>query len=140
MKKYALGVALAAAALVTHAVPASADKLDDVLTRLDELEKRDAKLAKENADLKARLNKVESSKSAAPIVMSAPPTRAAVSTPPPSLTAPEIDANGHGYLEHKKGNPLTFYTPGGEITAYGNMDVSFDNMTKSLTNFDLNGQ
>jgi predicted porin len=139
MKKYALGVALAAAALVTHAVPASADKLDDVLTRLDELEKRDAKLAKENADLKARLNKVESSKSAAPIVMSAPPTRAAVSTPPPSLTAPEIDANGHGYLEHKKGNPLTFYTPGGEITAYGNMDISIDNTTKSMTNFDLNG-
>jgi len=143
MKKYALGVALAAAALVIHAVPAKADKLDDVLTRLDELEKRDAKLAKENADLKSRLNKVESSKSAAPIVMAVPPAHAAATgtpTPPQSSTGPEIDKNGHGYLEHKKGNPLTFYTPGGEITAYGNMDVSFDNMTKSLTNFDLNGQ
>jgi hypothetical protein len=33
---------------------------------------------------------------------------------------------GHGFLEKKPGNPLTFYTPGGEITAYGNIDVSFD--------------
>jgi len=42
----------------------------------------------------------------------------------------EVDQNGHTYFEHKKGNPLTFYTPGGEITAYGNFDVSFDYTTK----------
>ena len=42
----------------------------------------------------------------------------------------ELDSNGHRFLEHKKGNPLTFYTPGGEITAYGNFDVSFDYTTK----------
>lgn len=44
----------------------------------------------------------------------------------------EIDANGHGFLEHKKGSALTFYTPGGEITGYGNLDVSFDVVTKSV--------
>jgi predicted porin len=55
------------------------------------------------------------------------------------LDAPEIDAQGHGFLEHKKGNPLTFYTPGGEITAYGNIDVSLDDTTKNLNNFNLNG-
>jgi predicted porin len=48
------------------------------------------------------------------------------------LDAPEIDAQGHGFLEHKKGNPLTFYTPGGEITAYGNFDISFDDTTKAF--------
>jgi predicted porin len=138
MKKYALGAAVAALGVVSQALPASADKLDDVLSRLEAIEKHNAKLESENATLKARLNKVESTKSGAPIVMAAPPGRAA--TPAKAtVEGPEIDANGHGYLEHKKGNPLTFYTPGGEITAYGNFDISIDDTTKSMTNFDLNG-
>ena len=44
----------------------------------------------------------------------------------------ELDANGHGFLEHKKGTPLTFYTPGGEISGYGNLDVSIDAATKNV--------
>jgi predicted porin/outer membrane murein-binding lipoprotein Lpp len=44
----------------------------------------------------------------------------------------ELDSHGHRFLEHKKGNPLTFYTPGGEITAYGNFDVSLDYTTKNI--------
>jgi predicted porin len=140
MKKYALGVAVATVGLATQSISAHADKLDDVLSRLGAIEKNNAQLASENAALKARLNKVESTKSGAPIVMAAPPAHAAgAAKPPKPLEGPEIDAQGHGYLEHKKGNPLTFYTPGGEITAYGNMDISFDNTTKSMTNFDLNG-
>jgi predicted porin len=135
--------------LVFHALPASADKLDDVLARLDAIEKNNAKLANENAALKARLNKVETKKIATPAspyapvavpavrVANAPAT--GIATPPGALEAPEIDANGHGFLEHKKGNPLTFYTPGGEITGYGNIDVSVDDTAKSMTNFDLNG-
>ena len=47
----------------------------------------------------------------------------------------EIDAQGHTYLQHKKGNPLTFYTPGGEITAYGNFDISVDGTSKSVVDF-----
>jgi hypothetical protein len=143
MRKYALGATLVAAGMVFHALPASADKLDEVLSRLDALEKRDSKLAAENAALKARLNKVETSKpkSAAPAI--SPAVGAVIATrtptPPPALEAPEIDKNGHGFLEHKKGNPLTFYTPGGEITGYGNIDISFDDTTKSLTNMNLNG-
>jgi predicted porin len=133
MKKYALGFALAAVGAMTQAMPASADKLDDVLSRIDAIEKNNAKLAKENADLRSRLNKGESARSAAPAAAT-PAARAAgmtaTSTPPRSYTAPEIDAQGHGFLEHKKGNPLTFYTPGGEITAYGNIDISADTTTK----------
>jgi predicted porin len=125
-------------------MPASADKLDDVLSRLEAIEKNNAKLANENAALKARLNKVETSKPKSTVVIepasTAPPVSPAVRaviatrtpTPPQSLSAPEIDANGHGFLEHKKGNPLTFYTPGGEITGYGNIDVSIDDTTKAL--------
>ena len=36
------------------------------------------------------------------------------------------------FFRHKKGDPLTFETPGGEITAYGNIDVSFDAASKSV--------
>jgi predicted porin len=144
MRKRVLGATLVAAGLVFQGMPASADKLDDVLSRLEAIEKNNAKLANENAALKARLNKVETSKPKSTVVVepasTAPPVSPAVRaviatrtpTPPQSLSAPEIDANGHGFLEHKKGNPLTFYTPGGEITGYGNIDVSIDDTTKAL--------
>jgi predicted porin len=144
MRPHVRGAALVAAGLAFHVLPASADKLDDVLARLDAIEKNNAKLANENAQLKARLNKVDAKPKAAPAAPGVSPAVSAVlatrtPTPPPSYSAPEIDANGHGYLEHKKGNPLTFYTPGGEITGYGNIDVSVDGMTKNLSNMDLNG-
>ena len=134
MRGHALGATLVAAGLAFQAVPAYADKIDDVLARLDAIEKNNAKLTKENAELKARMNKGET-KSAAPATAS-PAARAAsmtaMPTPPRSYEAPEIDANGHAFLEHKKGNPLTFYTPGGEITGYGNFDISVDDTTKAF--------
>jgi predicted porin len=37
------------------------------------------------------------------------------------------------FFRHKKGDPLTFETPGGEITGYGNIDVSFDVASKTVT-------
>jgi predicted porin len=52
---------------------------------------------------------------------------------PPGL-APPASPGGHGFLERKPGDALTFYTPGGEITAYGNLDVSFDAATKGIGN------
>jgi predicted porin len=138
MGRRVLGATLVATSLAFHAVPAFADKLDDVLQRLDAIEKNNAKLANENAALKARLNHVETAKprstASAPAV--SPAIGAVIATrtptPPPALEAPEIDKNGHGFLEHKKGNPLTFYTPGGEITGYGNIDVSVDDTTKAF--------
>ena len=42
-----------------------------------------------------------------------------------------LDSNGHYFLERKPGKALTFYTPGGEITAYGQFDISFDGATKN---------
>ncbi len=41
-----------------------------------------------------------------------------------------LDAYGHTFLERKPGKSLTFYTPGGEITTYGQLDVSIDATTK----------
>ncbi|HVI15155.1 MAG TPA: porin [Pseudolabrys sp.] len=39
--------------------------------------------------------------------------------------------SGHRFLEHKIGKDLTFYTHCGEITLYGQLDVSFDGATKN---------
>jgi predicted porin len=43
----------------------------------------------------------------------------------------DVDGQGHRFFERKKGKDLTFYTPGGEITTYGQFDVSFDGATKN---------
>src|SRR5215472_13119207 len=37
------------------------------------------------------------------------------------------------FFRHKPGDPLTFETPGGEITGYGQIDVSFDAASKTVT-------
>jgi predicted porin len=143
MKKYTLGVAAAAMAVI-HSAPAAADKLDQVLDRLAAIEQSNANLAKENAALKARLNRVESVKGPAPaVVLSAPSGRGAgapatgAAPVPVKTTAFDLDANGHGYLEHKHGDPLTFYTPGGEVTAYGNLDISIDDTSKDVRALNL---
>ncbi|MBS1842393.1 MAG: porin [Acidobacteria bacterium] len=38
----------------------------------------------------------------------------------------------HGFLERKPGDKVTFFVPGGELTAYGNLDVSVDATTKGI--------
>ena len=139
MGKYALGVAVAALGMVNQALPASADKLDDLIRRMDAIEQSNKQLAKENAALRSQLRKPASATVVAAPAAPAHATVTGIPTPPHVLDAPEIDAQGHAFLEHKKGNPLTFYTPGGEITGYGNIDVSFDDTTKNLNNFNLNG-
>jgi predicted porin len=51
-----------------------------------------------------------------------------------------FDPDGHGFFERKPGNgPLTFYVPGGELSAYGNLDVSFDDTSKNVGSLQLNG-
>jgi hypothetical protein len=65
--------------------------------------------------------------------------KASAAQVPVKAASSELDSNGHRFLEHKKGDPLTFYTPGGEITGYGNMDVSFDDTSKDIKGLTLNG-
>jgi hypothetical protein len=68
MKKYALGVAVAAMGIAYHTAPASADKLDDLIKRMDAIEQSNKQLAKENASLRSQLKKPP-----ATTVMAAPP-------------------------------------------------------------------
>jgi predicted porin len=45
------------------------------------------------------------------------------------------EQSNHRFFERKPGKDLTFYTHHGEITFYGNLDVSFDALTKGTANF-----
>src|SRR5579862_2884465 len=40
--------------------------------------------------------------------------------------------DGHGFLERKEGDGITFYTRGGEVSIYGNLDISVDDTTKGI--------
>jgi predicted porin len=45
----------------------------------------------------------------------------------------KAEATDGWYFRHKPDSGLTFETPGGEITGYGNFDVSFDGASKSVS-------
>lgn len=55
------------------------------------------------------------------------------SRPPASFQRPA--PGEHKFLEPKPGKGATFYTPAGEITLYGNLDVSVDDTTKGISGF-----
>jgi predicted porin len=45
----------------------------------------------------------------------------------------KAEATDGWYFRHKPDSALTFETPGGEITGYGNFDISFDGASKSVS-------
>jgi predicted porin len=51
----------------------------------------------------------------------------------------KAEATDGWYFRHKPGSGLTFETPGGEISGYGNLDVSFDVGSKNVGPLQLNG-
>ncbi len=53
--------------------------------------------------------------------------------------AAKAEVKGPWYIEHKKDTNATFITRGGEVTAYGNLDVSGDGATKDTGSLSLNG-
>ena len=116
-----LGTATAALSLVLLSHPSSAQSLDDVTRRLDRLEK-------ENAQLKQQVRDEQRTAAPAPaglgqVYAADLPTKA-----PNWICGP----GGHGFLERKMGDPITFYTCNGELTVYGNFNVSIDDTTKDL--------
>jgi predicted porin len=94
----------------------------------------DAKAAKQQAD-EAKAKAAQAAAETAKLQKATANANAALIPAKASASDLEIDAQGHTYLQHKKGNPLTFYTPGGEITAYGNIDISADATSKSVVDF-----
>ncbi len=90
---------------------------------------------KSSADAKAARDQAAQAKAQA---AKAEQTQAQAAAVPVKAGEP-FDSSGHRFLERKPGNPLTFFTPGGEITAYGNLDVSFDGTSKNVKGLELNG-
>jgi predicted porin len=41
----------------------------------------------------------------------------------------------HAFLERKQGDGVTFYTRGGEVSIYGNLDLSLDSTSKGISGF-----
>lgn len=46
--------------------------------------------------------------------------------------APVAATGGHEFLERKEGDGVTFHTRGGEVSLYGNLDISVDSTTKGI--------
>ena len=145
--KFMLGVATLGLAVSAASITARADDamLREVLQRLDKLER-------ENAKLRAKVDRQESRGSAAQAVPSVEAHKAAIAAAPPSdkpggkpsdptiaAAAPPLASNDGWYLHKKDGAPLTFETPGGEIGIYGVIDVSVDASTKGIKNKVGNG-
>lgn len=104
-----------------------------LMSRIEQLERevKDLKQgqAQSNANSKAALKEASQAKAqATQVTTQAAQTRV--------VKAPDED---DWYFRHKKGTPLTFITPGGEVTAYGNFDVSVDYASKDVKTLNLNG-
>src|ERR1700736_4668689 len=138
--KYLMGVASAALSLAMMSSGAWADpSLDAVMKRLDVLEKSNSKLAKENAELRERVQGVESSKGMAATGATAPagarPASAdpakfkgnpvlhgAVATSP--APAPVLTVGGKAIVT--KASPLGALIDNTTVTIYGHADLSLD--------------
>jgi predicted porin len=53
--------------------------------------------------------------------------------------APAPGGAGHEFLERKEGDGVTFYTRGGEVSVYGNLDLSIESTTKGISGMVGNG-
>ena len=144
------GAAVIALAIGSAPIAAHADEvLDNVLRRLDKLERENAALRKK-VEAKANVSKpvvpsVEAQKAAiAAAAASMPPPEPGKPAPKPSspeiaAAAPPLASNDGWYFHKKDGPGLTFQTPGGEFGVYGQFDVSFDVTSKGLENKISNG-
>ena len=57
----------------------------------------------------------------------------------PAAPAPAVTAGTHEFLERKQGDGVTFFTRGGELTLYGNLDLSIDSTTKGIGGMTVDG-
>jgi predicted porin len=108
------------------ALKAQVEQLTRTVNKLMEAQKEnaaDAKAAKKQAS--------QAEAQAAQAKATAADAHAKSHKAPAILGLGDIDSNGHRFLEKKPGKDLTFYTPGGQITAYGQFDVSLDGATKN---------
>ena len=90
----------------------------------------DAKAAKKQAS-QAEASAAQAKANAAQAKANAAEAQAKSTTMPVKSVWDVDDCSGHRFLEHKPGKDLTFYTHCGEMTVYGQLDVSLDGATKN---------
>ena len=141
--RYLLGVGAVALSLVAGSLQARADDASDaILKRLDALEKENGKLRDEIKRIESKTTAKPAPAKVAPVVAASPEVASPAvegrvgshvpTAAPIYMTSPEGSA--HGYFQKVPGSSLTFRTPNGQITAYGNLDVSIDVTTKGIGN------
>ncbi|MGJ4939467.1 porin [Bradyrhizobium sp. HKCCYLS1011] len=129
-KAFLVGTGVAALCVTSLYQPLQAATLEDVIARLDALERSNAKLAKENAQLRERVNQIGEPRAAASAPVSPkgnPVLHAAVAPSPAPAPAAEHAVVSIG------GAPLYSKAPGGNafvdnttVTLYGHVDLSGD--------------
>jgi predicted porin len=107
-------VALSLGVLAGLASPALAQSNEDLTKKIDQLQEQ-------INQLRTQLGKVANQ------AATAPAPQAANSSAPP-----QPSAGGHDFIERKPGDGLTFLTRGGELSIYGNLDLSLDDSTKGI--------
>ena len=103
-------------------------QVDALMKTVKELKDAQAHTAAEAKSAKRQAKQAETTSAQA----KATATEAQAKAPPKA--APilgNVDSEGHYFLQRMPGKTLTFYTFDGEITAYGQFDVSFDGATKN---------
>jgi predicted porin/outer membrane murein-binding lipoprotein Lpp len=107
------------------ALQAQIDKLQATVKQLE--------AAQAHSNAEAHAAKQEATHAAAQV-------KAVATAPANLIPSVPVKAEPDGwYFRHKPGSALTFETPGGEITGYGNLDVSFTAGSKNVGQLDLNG-
>src|SRR5436305_3975505 len=126
---FLIGTAVAALSLPSLSQPVKAATLDDVVARLDALERSNARLAKENAQLRERVNHIGSPKAA---VVEAAPVGPAKGNPVLHAAVAPSPAPEHAVVSIG-GAPIYSKAPGTNafidnttVTLYGHVDLSGD--------------
>ncbi|WP_083632700.1 porin [Bradyrhizobium sp. NAS96.2] len=131
MKKRLLaGTASAAMCLALTQGPIHAATLDDVMARLDALERNNAKLAKENAQLRDRVNHIASHPAPPAAAATTPkgnPVQHAAVAPSPTPPPPEhaVVSIGGAPL-YTKATGTNAFVDNTTVTLYGHVDLSGD--------------
>jgi predicted porin len=128
------------AAGVANAQNVSPDELRALKAQIDALQSKvkDLESKQQQSDANAQSAKRQASEAQAQAAAAkasasqASATAAKTQTQVANLPVKATDKD-EWFFRHKKGDALTFETPGGEITGYGQIDVSFDGASKTVT-------
>jgi predicted porin len=128
------------AAGVAKAQSVSPDELRTLKAQIDALQAKVKELEskQQQSDANAQAAKKQASEAQAQAAAAkASASQASATAAKTQVQVANIPVKGtekdEWFFRHKKGDPLTFETPGGEVTAYGNIDVSFDGASKTVT-------